>query len=245
VIASLAMYPLPAIRTATNDLWVVVRRNLVCGPDKLEWKLLTPQVWRDPDMLVAQCCGWPLVTEFARTMAVVGTFDHAVPDSSQEGAYRSVIITATDRSLDDLLDDPATVAAVNDYASLSGWVSLRHVWNGRDLKSVVTGGHLESVLAIGVGEAQVASIDAVSWSLFEEFEPSAVDGLSVIGHGPQVPCLPIVVPLRYEDRVPELRAAFATAVADPALAQALRTLRIRGFVPRSLADYTSLLTLID
>jgi ABC-type phosphate/phosphonate transport system substrate-binding protein len=243
VIASLAMYPLAAIRAATNDLWAAVRRNLGWGPDDLEWSVLPPDVWHHPDLLLAQCCGWPLVTELPGSTAVVGTFDYAVPDSTS-GSYRSLIVTNTQRSLDQLRGDAATIAAVNDYSSLSGWISLRHVW-GAELKSLVTGKHIESVRALVTGRVDVACIDAVSFDLFDEYEPSAVVGLHVIGHGPRVPSLPIVVPAQHKDKVNELRAAFATAVADPALAQARRTLRIRGFIPRDLSDYASLLTLVD
>lgn len=243
MIASLAMYPFLPVRAATNELWSAVRQTLGWGPDQLEWNTMTPDVWHAPDLLLAQCCGWPLVAQFGESMAVVGTFDYAVPDS-MNGTYRSLIVTATDRSLDELRDDPQTLAAVNDYASLSGWISFQHVWKGQP-QSFVTGAHIESVRAVGEGRAQVACIDAVTWDLLEEFLPAAVTGLRVIGQGPRIPCLPIMVPLRHEGRVPELRAAFTAMVADPALASPRSALRIRGFVPRDMADYMPVLTLLD
>lgn len=242
MIASLAMYPFTAVRDAINELWSAVRQNLGWGPDELEWNTLTPDVWHEPDLLLAQCCGWPLVAQFGEAMAVVGTFDYAVPDS-MDGTYRSLIVTATDRSLDELRDDPQTLAAVNDYASLSGWISFQHVWNGQP-QSFVTGAHIESVRAVSEGRAQVACIDAVSWNLFEEFFPAAVAGLRIIGQGPRIPCLPIMTPLRHEDKIPELRAAFRAMVADPALASARNALRIRGFVEHDMADYTPLRALL-
>lgn len=237
------MYPLAQVRQATNDLWAVIQRNLGWGPSELEWTVLTPDVWREPDLLLAQCCGWPLATELPDSIAVVGTFDYDVPDSLQ-GTYRSLIVTATDRTLDELRSDPATLAAVNHYGSLSGWVSLQHVWGGQP-QSFLTGSHIESITAVRDGRAQIASIDAVSWNLFEEFEPARVAGLRLIGQGPRVPCLPIFVPAHHADKVPELRAAFAAAVADPAVADARRALRIRGFVPHDRADYLPLLQLLD
>ena len=236
------MYPLPQVRAATNQLWTAIRRNLGWGPDQLEWNVLTPDVWHHSDLLLAQCCGWPLVAELPDSIAVVGTFDYAVPDSV-DGSYRSLIVTATDRSLDELRRDPETLAAVNDFSSLSGWISLRHAWGGVPV-ATVTGAHIKSARLVGSGRAQVACIDAVSFNLFEEFEPSAVAGLHVIGQGPRIPCLPIFVPAQYEAKVPELRAAFAAAVADPALADARRQLRIRGFVERDLADYGPVLALV-
>jgi len=243
VIASLAMYPFAHVRAATNELWAAIRRNLGWGPDELEWNVLTPDVWSDPNLLLAQCCGWPLVAELADSIAVLGTFDYAVPDS-MDGTYRSLIVTGTDRSLDELRADPSTQAAVNDHSSLSGWISFQHVWGGKP-QNFVTGAHIESCRALVDGRAQVACIDAVSFNLFEEFEPTAVAGLRVIGHGPRIPCLPIFVPSQHVAKVPELRSAFAAAVADPALAVARRALRIRGFEPRDRADYLPVLTLLD
>ena len=208
----------------------------------MEWNVLTPDVWHHSDLLLAQCCGWPLVAELPDSIAVVGAFDYAVPDSVN-GSYRSLIVTATDRSLDELRRNPETLAAVNDFSSLSGWISLQHVWGSAPV-ATVTGAHIESARLVGTGRAQVACIDAVSFNLFEEFEPTAVAGLRVIGQGPDIPCLPIFVPAQFAAKVPELRAAFAAAVADPALADARRQLRIRGFVERDLAHYRPVLALV-
>ena len=237
------MYPLPQLRAATNQLWTAIRRNLGWGPDELEWNVLTPDVWHHPDLLLAQCCGWPLVAELPDSIAVVGTFDYAVP-GSVDGTYRSLIVTATDRLLDELRGNLDTLAAVNDFSSLSGWISLQHVWGSAPV-ATVTGAHIESARLVSAGRAHLACIDAVSFNLFEEFEPTAVDGLRVIGQGPRVPCLPIFVPAQFAAKVPELRAAFAVAVADPALADARRALRIRGFVERDLDDYKPVFALVN
>lgn len=243
MIASLAMYPFMQVRDATNDLWAAIRRNLGWGPDELEWNKLTPGVWHDPDLLLAQSCGWPLVAELPDSNAVVGAFDYTVPDA-HDGTYRSLIVTGTDRSLDELRADPETLAAVNDHSSLSGWISFQNVWHGKP-KNFVTGAHIESCRALVAGRAQVACIDAVSFNLFEEYEPTVVEGLRIVGQGPRIPCTPIFVPAQLAARVPALRSAFAAAMVDPALVDARAALRIRGFVPRDRADYLPVLTLLD
>jgi ABC-type phosphate/phosphonate transport system substrate-binding protein len=236
------MYPFAQVRGATNDLWAAIRRNLGWGPDGLEWNTVTPDVWHDPDLLVAQTCGWPLIAELPDSSAVVGAFDYAVPDA-HEGTYRSLIVTGTDRSLDELRADPNTLAAVNDHSSLSGWISFQHVWQGKP-QNFVTGAHIDSCRALVAGRAQVACIDAVSFNLFEEFEPSVVEGLRIVGQGPRIPCTPLFVPARHADKVPDLRRAIAGAVADPGVADARKALRIRGFVPRDRVDYTPVLSLL-
>lgn len=243
-VASLAMYPFAALRDATDQLWEAVRRHLGWGPATLEWDILTPDVWFHPDLLLAQTCGWPLVTQLADSMAVVGAFDHDVPDA-HDGTYRSVLVSSSDVMLDELRDRPGVVAAVNGRDSLSGWVSLVYAWGGVPTDVIETGAHVESVRAVADGRAHVASIDAVSWALLGDLEPGAVAGLHVVGAGPRVPCLPVVVPIAHGDTIDALRAAFTAAVAEPDLARALAALRIRGFVPLDLSDYLPLRALLS
>lgn len=241
-VASLAMYPFAELRDATDQLWESVRRHLGWGPAALEWDVLTPEVWFRPDLLLAQTCGWPLVTQLADTMLVVGAFDHDVPDA-HDGTYRSVIISSQDVTLDDLREGSGVVAAVNGRDSLSGWVSLLYAWGGVPPEILETGAHVESVRALAQGRAQVASIDAVSWALLGDLDPALVAGLHVVGAGPRVPCLPVVVPVAHGHHVDALRAAFTAAVAEPDLVGALAALRIRGFVPLDISDYLPLRTL--
>lgn len=242
MVASLAMYSLLPLRDAVDSLWGVVRRHLGWGPSTLEWEMLTPDVWHHPDLLFAQTCGWPLVTQLADEVAVVGTFDYDVPDSV-DGQYRSVLISREAAPIEQLRSRPGVVTARNAADSLSGWISLQSAWGGVPTSVVETGSHLESVRAVAEARADIASIDAVTWALVCSLEPELVRPLSVVGSGPRVPCLPIVVPLRYQSHVNELRAAFTGAVEDPAVVGACDALRIRGFVPFDFEDYLPLLSL--
>lgn len=242
-VASLAMYSFPSLRTATDALWSHVRGHLGWGPDELEWVVQPPEVWHHDDLVCAQACGWPLVTSLADRVTPLGTFEFDVP-GAQDGTYRSVIVGHDATPLDQLVAGPGVVVAVNGLDSLSGWVSLQHVWGGVPDQVVHTGAHLESVRAVVEGHAEVASIDAVSWFHFCRDEPRLTETLHVIGAGPRVPCLPLVTGRRYADAVPELRAALAAAVADPAAAAAVAALRIRAFVPLDVADYLPLRSLL-
>ncbi|CAB4362239.1 MAG: PhnD/SsuA/transferrin family substrate-binding protein [Actinobacteria bacterium] len=242
-VASLAMYPFAHLRDATDRLWQAVRVRLDDGPHTLEWSVVTPEVWSHPDLLVAQTCGWPLATEYADRLCVIGAFDYDVP-GAVDGTYCSVIITNDpNASLAELRARPGVVAAINSTDSLSGRVSLEHVWGG--LSSVVsTGAHAESIRALVDGRADVASIDAVTWALIGDFDPTLVAGLRVIGAGPRVGCLPLVTRLARAADVPRFREAFTAAVSDPAIAAELRLMRIRGFVPKDLADYLPVRALV-
>lgn len=243
MVASLAMYPFMPVRSATNSLWSVIHQHLGWGPSALEWEVMTPEVWHHPSLLLAQTCGWPLVTQLADEVAVVGTFDFDVP-GARGGRYQSVLVSPHPVTLDELRARPDVVAAVNSTESLSGWISLQSEWGGRPPSIIESGSHTESVRALAEGHADVASIDSVTWALISSLEPQLVGGLSVVGSGPLVPCLPVVVPMRHESHVDALRAAFTAAVADPAAADACAALRIRGFVPLELADYLPLLSLL-
>lgn len=242
-IASLAMYPFVPLRAATDELWSAVRGHLGSGPPSLEWVVVAPEVWRHPQLLLAQACGWPLVTGLADHVAVVGTFDYDVP-GCEHGTYRSVIVGRSAASVDELRARPDVVAAINATDSLSGWVSLQVVWGGRPPNVLETGAHLQSIRALADGRADLASIDAVTWAHVSHLDPSLVAGLHVLGDGPRVPCLPIVAGWRHANEVDALRAAFAAAVTDPATADACAALRIRGFVPLDFADYAPLRSLL-
>ncbi len=205
--------------------------------------MLPPTVWRDPRLLLAQACGWPVVNQLVDEVAVVGTFDYDVPRSAG-GRYRSVLIGRRGSAFDALRARSGVVAAINSTDSLSGWISLQSTWGGVPPIVVEAGSHLESVRAVADGRADIASIDAVTWSLISTLEPLLVSDLIVVGAGPLVPCLPLVVPLAHGSHVDELRAAFTAAVADPGVADACAALRIRSFVPLDLDDYLPLLTLL-
>ena len=243
MVASLAMYPFESFRGFTDSLWSVTRQHLGWGPLSLEWAVPAPEVWRHRNLLLAQTCGWPLVTQLADEVAVIGTFDYDVP-GAEHGRYRSVLIGRGASTFEALRGQPGVAVAANSSESLSGWVSLQSAWGGPPSAVVETGSHMESVRAVADGRADVASIDAVTWALISSLEPQLVSALTPVGSGPLVPCLPIVVPLRHIAQVAALRAAFTAAVADPAAQAACAALRIRGFVPLDLGDYLPLLSLL-
>ena len=103
-----------------------------------------------------------------------------------------------------------------------------------------TGAHKASIEALRAGRCHLAAIDAVTWAHL------GGAGLTVVGSGPRIPCLPLVTAASSSDSVlAELRAALRSAVSDPALAAVCNTLRIRGFVERDLADYEEVSALVQ
>jgi ABC-type phosphate/phosphonate transport system substrate-binding protein len=95
-----------------------------------------------------------------------------------------------------------------------------------------TGSHAASIDALRHGRAQLAAIDAVTWAHI------GTDELTIVGHGPRIPCLPLVTSGSSTDAtVRQLRTALAGAVLDPALSEVCKTLKIRDFLERDFADY--------
>jgi ABC-type phosphate/phosphonate transport system substrate-binding protein len=233
-IASLAMYPFDDLRPRWNQLWDGVRARLPFDAPALNWELSADAAVRREDLLLGQTCGWPLVADLAGTVRVVGTFDCDV-DGAINGTYHSVLVSNRDDPVADILRRPGLRVAANSVDSLSGWISLLSVANAHavHLDAVEwTGAHAISVVAVREGRADLAAIDSVSWTHLDQM------GLSVVGRGPQIPCLPLVTAGSSTDFVvAELRRALAAAVFDPAMSEACASLRIRGFLDRELVDY--------
>ncbi len=245
MIGALPMYDFPELGEATDALWRSWRRAAMARGLEVDAERTRPsgdllEHWRRTDVLLTQTCGYPYRAALAGSVAVVGTFDYDTGDPGVDpGRYRSVLVTRAGQGPEVLADGVSV--AVNGLESLSGCVSLGAALAaagvGRVGHVVLTGAHADSVVAVASGRADLASIDAVSWRIFETVRPAAVAGLVTVGHGPVVPCLPLVTAQR--PAVDRLRAALADAVgdltrSDPA---ALGLLRIRGFVPLEGPEY--------
>lgn len=251
------MYPFGALRPHYARLWQRVRDELAVTADRdvhggvpalLQWDNDLHASWRDPALAVSQTCGWPLVTELADLVSagrirVVGTFVHTVPEA--EGpTYRSVLVA---RSAE-VASLAGGRAAVNAFSSLSGWVSLVHAVHGPGAQwegtVVETGAHLDSLLAVRDGLADIASIDAVTFAHIRRLMPEVVGGLHVVGHGPRVPCLPVIAgPAAADIPLAVLRRAFARALSGDDAADLREVLLVDGFTVLDAADYRPLLEL--
>jgi ABC-type phosphate/phosphonate transport system substrate-binding protein len=237
------MYPFEHLSEAQERLWSAVRSRLDDAPDALDHDVELHAAWRRPDLLMAQTCGWPLVRDLGDVVEVIGAFDVVAPFATG-GRYRSVIVASKPPGIDEWKADPATVVAQNSPDSLSGWISLQSVWGGVPAKVLRTGSHVESVRAVARGDAQLASIDALSFEFVAEIEPATAGRVHIVGHGPLVPSLPLVMAKGLAERRDDLRAAIHAAVTDPFMAAACAQLRIRGFVPFGFEEYAPLRELL-
>ena len=193
--ASLPMYDFAELADAHDALWAAVGRAHGGGlPPTLTHADDVHALWHATDLAVSQACGWPLVDELDGRVRLIGAFSYDVPDAVGP-RYRSRIVTRADRTA--RLDPASAVAAVNSFASLSGWLSLVGAfpelggdWPG---EVVVTGAHVDSLGALQSGDRRRRRDrrrDASPSSRGTGLTCST--GSTVIGEGPLIPCLPLI-----------------------------------------------------
>ena len=244
VIAELGFYPFEDVAWAYDKLWNATAKRCSWLPRELSRSSDPTKLWQSNALFVSQTCGWPLVTRLADKVRVVGAFRQTTPESASH-FYRSVVVGRVDGTP---FDFQGSVAAVNEFESLSGWISLiaaihgpQESWRG---EVRVSGSHAESVRMLCRGEADVASIDSVTLAHLRRSDPAAIASLFVICNGPLVPCLPIVAHRSISDsQLDELRQALSESTREPSNADATSALFIKGFDPLDLEDYLPLLNL--
>ena len=238
-VASLPMYDFPELRAAHDTFWSAVAERLNSAglrdvPRELTRDVGHIEVWRDPSLLFAQGCEYPLAKSFADRVRLVATPMYSA--AGCEGArYRSAVVVRGVDGAATLADLRGRRCAINELESNSGMNLLRAAvaplaTGGRFFGSVaVSGSHLRSVEMVASGEADVASVDCVSFALFQRLYPVVVAELRVLCWTPSSPCLPFITARSASDStVRAFRSALADVFDDPALTPAREQLLLRG-----------------
>lgn len=246
MIASLPMYDFPEIREHTDALWRAIsnqarRLGVTDLPDELTRPLVAlDEHWLDPTLAFSQSCGYPVLRVLTDAQHILGVFQFGVGSTARPGYYRSAIVCRVDdtRGDDGLTPafDGATIVA-NDNGSLSGWISFGNALAVAGVRVGMvrfSGAHVLSCPMVASGEADLACIDGHTLSLLSAHRPAALEGIRVIGHGPEIPATPLFT--THLDAVLPLRVAVTRALtALPAAT--LEALQIMGFVPWSRDVY--------
>ena len=232
---TLPMYDYPEFAQATEAWAAAIARR--AGVDVA---LTRPEdyaaAWSRADLLFSQTCGYPLTHAFRGSLLLVGTPHYAVPGCDGH-RYSSVVFARHPRALSDYR---GCVAAVNTADSMSGMLALKSFFSGlaRDGRffgrAILSGGHVNSLLCLQRGEADICAIDAVCVAYVRRHRPQLLEGLHHVGETPRVPGLPYVT----RDRdVRRWQEAVAEATVDPDLADLRVRLMIGGFTPTQPSDY--------
>jgi ABC-type phosphate/phosphonate transport system substrate-binding protein len=159
-----------------------------------------PTLWRHPALLFGQTCWGPIECGLEPHDAVIGLPDYSGIEGGEGPLYSSAIVmrrrdAPADAACRAPKDGRAVIPlaswrdarfAVNAPDSMSGYIGLKRDLerNGDGLSlfagMIETGSHRASIRAVADGAADVAAIDARSWHLARQYEPSA-QNLGVVG----------------------------------------------------------------
>ncbi len=226
MIATLPMYDWPEVRAATDAWWHGLSKHLGVTL-QLERNADYTSAWRHPGLFFSQTCGYPFTHEFKGLLDYVSTPHYAAPGC--DGAtYCSLIFTRRALPPEAFRN---TNAAVNSRDSMSGMLALKLVFaplaaGGKFFAGAIeTGGHINSLLAVRDGKADVCAIDSVCVAMARRYRPDYLEGLIEVARSPAVPGLPYVT--RSGD-VGAIRAGLRAAFSDPQLQEARDHLFLSG-----------------
>jgi len=239
MLVALQMYDLPELKWATDALGAQLLINLRRAgfpevPYGIDREGNYKDQWTDPELLLAQTCGYPLVTLLQGKVRYLATPCYAAPHC--EGPrYCSLIVVRVDDAAESIADLRGRRVAFNRAYSQSGYNALRHAVaplarDGRFFgETLETGSHGTSLVDVAEGRADVAAIDAVSFEMMRRQGRSVVNRLRVIGRTAAAPNLPFITRGAASDQeVERLRHALAETFADPTLGEARQALLIAG-----------------
>jgi ABC-type phosphate/phosphonate transport system substrate-binding protein len=222
--ACLPWYALPETTWAEDALWTIVASHLddagVDAPVSLARNVAIPGVFCDPDLLLAQCCGYDLVSGFAGSLVPLATPSYAAP-GCEGSRYRSFVMVREDSPATRLDDLRGATVAINGFNSHSGVNALRSLVaplaeRGRFFGAVrVTGAHLASLDLLRSRAADVMAIDCVLHALLAVHRPAALDGMRRLAETEAAPAPPLVTAKAATARAGRIRDALFAAFADP------------------------------
>ena len=200
-----------------------------------------PTLWRRPNLLLSQTCGYPLMQGLHREVQLIATPQFDVPGCVGVN-YSSVLVARAQTGYDSLEQCRGARAAFNQPDSNSGYNAFRHAVaplarDGRFFGATLcTGSHVGSIEALAANRADVAAIDCVTMAYLRDARPDLTREVREIGWTQASPGLPLVaaasVPANWIDA---LRQALNDALA--ARPERARQLRINGFKTLTLDDY--------
>ena len=248
MIVRLPMYDWPELKEQHAAMWQhlagTLREDLaaeITVPEMLAGDGDIVQQWCSPDLLVGQTCGLPFAQGLYKHTALLGSPVYRL-EGCGAGEYNSVIVAAPGVNADAVcLSDGAFAvpkvplrAAVNATDSQSGFSALLYSLAAGSLGSIsVSGSHRRSVQMLAAGEADIATIDAVSWALAQRYEPAA-QNVQVIGFSEPTPCLPMISGVsRYAAQISQSLMRGITTLDESLKADLL----LEGLVERNVSDY--------
>lgn len=243
---ALPMYNVtPSIRDAYEALFEtlvdVLRADGFRDAVELERDAPLPEVWKRPNLLLSQTCGYPYLTQLRDHVRLVATPAYDFPGCAGSD-YSSAIVVRAESGLSVLADARGKRAAANDVHSNSGMNVLRHAVaplarDGRFFSEVIwSGSHRSSLALVRSGQADIAAIDCVTLGYLARQDGASLAGLTVLAYSAPSPGLPFVAGAAVSEAL-LLAMQQGLQVPSTALADAMAALSIRAFDLRSEDAY--------
>ncbi len=241
--ASLPLYALPEIRSATEALWQGIARHLMqLGLESVPTQLDQPKDvlyhWRRPDILFSQMCSEAFVRQ-TKLPTIIATPCYDAPGC--DGPYvSSLIIVRQDHLAQSLPELYGSRCVVDRWQSASYGTLLSAVApfhdEGRFFRDVqISGDHRASLARVGGGEADVCAIDAVLYELIYEYAPALLSQTRVLCRTPPLPAPPFIT---NDSQVqPLLLKALQVLLYDLELLDARATLLFQNIRPMNPSAY--------
>ena len=245
MLASLPMYypPQGSLAAFWSALAGLLQQQGVDAPAQLQMPEDVLHHWLQPDLLLSQTCGYPLVHTLKDRVQVVGTLAYEATGAQGIHCQSQLICRATDARRNLAAWEGSTVA-YNARDSQSGYNALRHsvalASGARPFyaRTLATGAHLQSVEYVRTGRADMAAIDAVTWALFQRTQPVLSRELAVFGQTQAYPGLPLITSVHTPPEVlAVLQRSLHTISTEARFAAVRAPLLICGFEATQLADY--------
>jgi ABC-type phosphate/phosphonate transport system substrate-binding protein len=248
MIASLAMYDPPWLRGANDRLWNAIAAHLgdsaiAAVPRALIRGANLDDVWRSPSLLLAQSCGYPLMTELRETVQLVATPCYQA-DGCVGALHRAAIVVRAQDPSQRVADLRGARAGINSMRSNTGMnlfrAAIAPVAEGMPFFSqvIITGSHARSLAAILSERIDVASIDAVTLAHLRERYPRHASGIRVLDWTAATPGLPLInAAATQPETIAALRQALVAATSTPFARDSLKRLHIIGFERVALEVY--------
>jgi len=237
-IAVLPMYDFPWVAAANDALWASISARLseagVRAPAKLTRGGDPAALWRHPSLVFGQTCGYPYATGLKDAVTLIATPEYSFPGC--EGAsHRSFIIARVSDPRRNLSEFKGATAALNSHDSNTGLnlfrAAIAPIAGGASFfhATVVIGSHEASVEAVAEGQADLASIDCVSFALLGRGRSDLIERVAIVAESPLSPGLPFIASARLgQETIEAVREALLAALADPNLAEARAALGLKS-----------------
>ena len=244
MIASFPMYERPETHSAHSKLWKLIRifltENGISAPKELSYGLDNMSVWSDPSLVLSQTCGMPYRNFLHDKVKLVGTLDYGLMNCSP-GYYRSCFIIRKTDHRKSLIEFQEARFVYNEKVSQSGYSApLNHMLElGICFKDQrCSGSHLNSGFMVENCEADIASLDGVTWRLMQRHDKIA-EKLRVLNWTePATPSLPLITSIKNSTSILYKAVDFAIRELD---ISSKETLGICGLIKIPKKDYLLLL----